>query len=114
MIFEKKDLVAQLLLSEPHFHVLLRGDDEIGEAHHPRYDELFDARAKTLERIVDSIAGYTGDRIDFYCIAPGHGNIDAIVDALKEREKSGQPAWPKKASWRVYLYSGAFNMRGMF
>ena len=41
-------------------------------------------------------------------MAPGHGNLGAIVSWLKSQKQ-----WPVSAKWRVSLYSGSFNSRGM-
>merc|ERR1719161_2504571 len=46
-------------------------------------------------------------------MAPGRGNIAAIVDKLKTRKE-----WPLRCQagatkWQVTLYSGSFNMRNM-
>jgi len=46
-----------------------------------------------------------GDVIDLMLIAPGHGNIAAIVTCLKDMR-----LWPLKQKLRVMMYSGSFNL----
>lgn len=113
-IFEKKDLITKLMLSQASTHMLLSGNDEQVAAGkedetHPRYDEIWNARATNMRRIAEGIANFKGEVVEFYVLAPGHGNLAAILAELKTMN-----AWPIKASWRLFLYTGAFNMRGMF
>jgi len=109
LIFEKKRLIAAMMLSERDFHTLLRADDTYEELTHPLFDHHFQMRTKTLQSIAATLSKFKGKYIDFYILAPGHGNLGAIVQELKRID-----CWPLQAKWRVNLYSGAFNMKGMF
>ena len=112
-VYEKKMLMASLMLGITDFPVLTcegdKGDVKPRDGPiHPKSKEVADCRCATLASICESISSFDGDNIDFYIMAPGRGNLGAIV---KQLETSG--AWPLRAKWRVSMYSGSFNTRGM-
>jgi len=114
-IFEKKLLVAELMLGLGDFHILTHeGDTGTKPLHdplstpHPATQRLAAARENTVTDICTRIAGFEGERINFYIMAPGRGNLGAIYKKLKN-----DSAWPLKAKWSVHMYSGTYNMKGM-
>lgn len=110
-IYEKKLLMAALALGVVDLRQLTYEADQGTDSEHPMAAQLQEERAATLDGIVDEIAAYTGKLIRLYFYAPGHGNLGAIVEGLKARNK-----WPLnggKTRWTVSLYSGAFNVKGM-
>jgi hypothetical protein len=115
-ILEKKQLLAQLMVGVSKYHELTHEGDSgtsiykpTGRAH-PRQLEIARARSLHLENIAQELEDFQGDCVDFYCLAPPHGNLAAILQRLKSRN-----AWPlpKCQKWKVTMYTGAFNMAGM-
>jgi len=113
-IFEKKELITALLVGFPKYYTLTHeGDDgqkkcDRDEKVHPRAKALADSRNQILDEICDRLKYFGGELIELSIISPAKGNLGAIVRRLKEKK-----AWPLKAKWRVSMYSGSFNMRGM-
>lgn len=109
-VLEKKQLMAALMDGLPELRMLTHeGDSGPGVAAppHPRSQEVADKRVSTLESIAEELARFEGERIDLYVLAPGRGNLAAILAGLKAKG-----AWPLKAKWRVSMYTGSFNTRG--
>merc|ERR1711971_17097 len=100
-------------IPERYLHVLTKKGDkgtETGEDGkvHPKAAQIANARQDTLTSICDKLLAFEGQQIDLYLFAPGHGNIGAIVSRLQFLGK-----WPLEAKWKVILYTGSYNMRGM-
>jgi hypothetical protein len=116
-IFEKKVLMTSLMVGSHEFHVLtpekkwdqLRdAEEKPPEVTHPAAKYWDDNREAQLGMVVENIINFTGKTIHLYIMAPGRGNIGAIVKKLKDM---GQ--WPLKKSLKVSIYSGGFNIRSM-
>jgi hypothetical protein len=112
-IFEKKQLMAALMLGMTDIPVLTceGGHGKVtirDQPIHPKAKHLDANRLATLDGICDALSQFEGDRIDFYVMAPGHGNLGAIVARLRDTKR-----WPPHARWRVSMYTGSFNTRGM-
>jgi len=112
-VAEKKQLLFTLLVGLEINFVLSREGDTGAEkgrdgAVHPRASVVAAERDRTIAGICEKLASFEGEVIDFFVIAPGSGNLGAIVDRLKS-----QGNWPLKQKWRVMLYSGGYNMKGM-
>lgn len=112
-VFEKKQLMAALMLGMTNIPVLTceGGHGETtanNEPMHPKAQHIAASRHATLNDICDSLSEFEGDRIDFYVMAPGHGNLGAVVARLRAAGR-----WPLRARWRVSVYTGSFNTLGM-
>lgn len=113
-IFEQKQLmVATMLGIRQHYWLTHEGDDgttvfEQDSSVHRQTQALALARDQTVHAICDRLCQFQGDCIELFLIAPGSGNIGAIVSKLKAFQR-----WPLRANWRVTTYSGSYNMRGM-
>jgi hypothetical protein len=113
-VFEKKRLVAQLMLGTKQQYVLTPVTDvykEGSKRNHPLANYWESQREQELHAICERIKNFMGTRVHLYIMAPGKGNLAAILNKLKENK-----AWPideKGQIWKVGIYSGAFNMRGM-
>jgi len=113
-VFEKKQLVAELMLGLSSYFVLPTNppatisDDDTAMKQHPVVKSLVAARGNSLAAICDRLESFRGDCVNLYIMAPGYGNIGAVVEELKKRG-----CWPLAAKFRVSLYSGSFNVRHM-
>jgi len=112
-VFEKKQLMATLALGEVKWNTLTyEGDAGDAKDHykrtHPQTKAIAETRSAEVAAICEKLANFDGDRIDFYVMSPGHGNIGALLTRLRELQQ-----WPLKPKWRVSMYSGSFNTRGM-
>ena len=65
---------------------------------HPKTKEIAASRRAILASICETLAGFDGDRIDFYVMALGHGNMGAIVAQLR-----AAGVWPLRAKWKVSM-----------
>lgn len=109
-VYEKKLLVATLMLGTSDFRRLPPVGVALREKPHPREASCIEHHAVTINKIVDDVANFEGDFVEFYILAPGRGNIGALMEGLRARG-----AWPApKARWNLSMYSGSFNMRGMY
>merc|ERR1719253_1247586 len=109
-IYEKKLLIASLMLGHSKYHTL--APRVLAQGVNPRRQSLAekkarDDRASTLEAICRRMVSFDGEFIDFFVLAPGLGNLGAILDELQMMN-----AWPLRATLRVSMYSGSYNMRG--
>lgn len=119
-VFEKKVMMTQLMLGNKDFFILSPDKKFIEEqekksgeppkkSNHPKANYWEGLREKHLDEICKQLAGFEGKTIHFYAMAPGRGNLAAIVDRLRAMNK-----WPLPGkTWKISLYSGQFNMKGM-
>jgi len=107
-IFEKKLLVAALMLGHYTYHILTKASAKNYPSLPEPKKEIMASRDRTLEGICDNLANFNGENIDLFVIAPGFGNLGGILAKLKARN-----AWPLRARFRVSMYSGAYNMKAM-
>jgi hypothetical protein len=112
-ILEKKLLMASLALGVDEVLSLSKegdtGDGKFWDSTvHPKNAALVKARDATLDAICRKLTQFDGDQVEFRIMAPGHGNIGALVARLRSLG-----AWPLRPRWRVSMYTGSFNMRGM-
>lgn len=113
-IWENKQMMVATMLGVREYYTLTKeGDDgaqkyERDESIHPQNQALAAARDHTVHAICEKLVQFTGDSIELFVLAPGCGNLGAIVSKLKSWGH-----WPLKARWSVKLYSGSFNMKGM-
>ena len=110
-VFEKKQLMACLALGEVSWNILTyEGDtgnrEPVEGSIHPQEQNIAKRRDTELSSICRKLAEFDGDRIDLYIMAPGHGNISAIITNIRAQ-------WPLKCNWRLSMYTGSFNTRGM-
>jgi len=106
-IFEKKLLVASLMLGHYDYDILAADCDRSKLS--ASKQAIVDAKDRTIQRICDRI-GRTrvGDVIELFVFAPGFGHLGAILERLKKMNK-----WPPCAEFRVSMYSGQYNMERM-
>merc|ERR1711963_978490 len=76
-IFEHKLLVASLSLGLTDFHILAKDVEDATV--HPKANRLMDERKNTIAQICDKLVKFEGERIDFYIMGAGYGNIADIV-----------------------------------
>lgn len=109
-IFELKNLVAALTLGITRFGVLVpkEASAKAGDKISPKIYQYEKARDEEINRMCDRLADFRGDQIIIYLMGPCNGALHDIIARLQERRQ-----WPLQAKWRVRLYSGSYNMRGM-
>eukprot|EP00927_Polykrikos_kofoidii_P060167 TRINITY_DN55232_c0_g1_i1.p1 TRINITY_DN55232_c0_g1~~TRINITY_DN55232_c0_g1_i1.p1 ORF type:complete len:1003 (-),score=175.20 TRINITY_DN55232_c0_g1_i1:24-3032(-) len=112
-VFETKQLVARLMLGPVEIHVLTHEGDQGGtrlhdDCAHPQAVQLSQTRDQTISAICEKLAEFEGERIDFYILSPGAGNLASIIDGLED-----MGVWPLPAEFNVSIYTGSFTMRGM-
>jgi len=114
-VLEKKRLMSGLMLGLSRSYTLAPEADKDGRmvfendgTVHPHNEWIVKRRRDELDAICEELINFKGTLIDFFVLAPGHGNLSAIVSRLMDKGK-----WPLQAKWRISLYSGQFNMKGM-
>jgi len=130
-IFEKKLLLAALILGKADFRVLTPGPgcEEVLEKkdegkQHPLSDSMARLRTGTLRRVCQRIQEFKGSQVNFFICAPGRGNLGEIVRGLLGAEpddaRAGTPGYARELDAKdlklrrvVHLYSGQFNIKGM-
>ena len=75
---------------------------------HAKSAKLASMRDATIKKICQELVRFNGGHIDLFIMAPGHGNLGALVNALRNLG-----AWPLRQEWHISIYSGSFNMRGI-
>lgn len=113
-VFEMKRLVARLMFGPGEIYALAHEGDQGGarshcDVVHPKAAQLQAERDSTIRQICDRIAGFSGERIDWYILSPGSGNLASIIRELERTE-----TWPLKPKLNLCLYSGVYNLRGMW
>lgn len=111
--FEMKQLAARLMLGDVTMHVLMHEGDQGGtrlqdDVVHPQAVKLARAREQTIAGICEQLATFRGERIEWYIMSPGSGNLAAIIEGLEARG-----TWPLPAELHVTICSGAVTIRGM-
>jgi len=110
-VFEKKLLVAGLMLGAVDLFMLSPEVEEgtVQGSYHSQAGFVANARLGSLKTIQRQLSEFDGDTVNLYICAPCRGNLHALVEGLRE-----DGAWPLKPKWQVSIYSGQFNMQGMF
>jgi len=107
LVFEKKLLVAALVLGAVPFYVISCRGEEHSEILPEKAERWMKERKALLEQLATDILSFRGDQVDLYLMSPARGALADMESTLQSRG-----CWPLKASWNVSMYSGKFNMVG--
>jgi len=116
-VFEKKLLMTQLMVGtqdlyvctpDQEFYDLEKSRNELKPPNHANHEYWEGLRHEQLDEVCNKLVNHEGANLLLYIMAPGRGNLGAIVAKLKAKG-----TWPLRKTWKIFLYSGAFNMKGM-
>jgi len=112
-IFELKRLVAALTLGITKFQVLVPVDAlKLGiKADNTRAMKYLKRRQEEIKEMCDRLIRFDGEgkTVSLYIMGPCGNGVADMVEYLEKHS----PCWPMKAQWRMRLYSGNYNMKGM-